>query len=64
MSKTLALIGVCVMLTGCGTMSGMNAIERINLVRSIDGLTKAGITEELIVATKDALDPARGGGLK
>ena len=59
MSKIVSVIAVSIMLTGCGTL---NVIESANLVRGVAGLSKAGVTEELIVATKDAVDPTRGGG--
>lgn len=59
MSKVVAVLAVSVMLTGCGTL---NVIESANLVRGVAELSKAGVTEELIVATKDAIDPTRGGG--
>ena len=61
MSKALAVLVVSLVLTGCGTL---NVIESANLARGVVGMTQAGITEELIVATKDAIDPARGGGFK
>lgn len=62
MSKVVAMLVVGVMLTGCGA-TGRDLIKGANLAKNIAGLSKAGVTEELIVATKDAIDPTRGGGL-
>lgn len=59
MRKALGIIIVGMALTGC---QSMNVIEGANLAKNIAGLSKAGITEELVVATKDAIDPVRGGG--
>jgi hypothetical protein len=62
LSKALVIASV-VLLTGCGTITGKDMIKGANLAKNIAGLSKAGVTEELIVATKDAIDPMRGGGI-
>ena len=49
-------------LLGACTMTGKDMIKTANLIKNASNLSKAGVQEELIVKTKDILDPARGGG--
>ena len=43
-------------------MTGRDMIKTANLIKNTSQLTKSGVTESIIVKTKDVLDPARGGG--
>lgn len=63
MSKVSALILVCVMLTGCGTMTPKDMLKTANALRNLDKMTTAGVSEELTNCAKDILDPGnRGSG--
>ena len=41
-------------------MTGKDMIKTANLIKNASNLSKAGVQEELIVKTKDILDPNRG----
>jgi len=58
----LLMIGVmAVMLSACGHKQ--NVIETANTYKVLGGLTKAGVTEEVIYCVKDIFDPGnRGSG--
>lgn len=53
------------MMTGCSQSqktTGQNIIKTANIVKNVKNLTWQGVHEELIVKTKNTIDPARGGG--
>lgn len=61
MQKILAIL-IMVPLLGACSMTGKDMIKTANLIKNASNLSKAGVQEELIVKTKDILDPNRGGG--
>ena len=61
MQKILAVLIMVPMLGAC-SMTGKDMIKTANLIKNASNLSKAGVKEELIVKTKDILDPNRGGG--
>jgi hypothetical protein len=61
MKRILAILLLVPMLGVC-SMSGKDLIRSANLIKNTSNLSKSGVTESIIVKTKDVLDPARGGG--
>ena len=61
MKKILILLLLVPILGAC-SMTGRDMIKTANLIKNTSQLTKSGVTESIIVKTKDVLDPARGGG--
>ena len=61
MKRILAILLLVAMLGAC-SMSGKDLIRSANLIKNTSNLSKSGVTESIIVKTKDVLDPARGGG--
>jgi hypothetical protein len=61
MKRILAILLLVPMLGAC-SMSGKDLIRSANLIKNTSNLYKSGVTESIIVKTKDVLDPARGGG--
>ncbi len=61
MKKILILLLLVPMLGAC-SMTGRDMIKTANLIKNTSNLSKSGVTELIIVKTKDVLDPARGGG--
>jgi len=61
MKKILILLLLVPMLGAC-SMTGRDMIKTANLIKNASNISKAGVQEELIVKTKDILDPNRGGG--
>lgn len=63
--KLYILFVVAFMMTGCSQSqktTGQNIIKTTNIVKNVKNLTWQGVHEELIVKTKNTIDPARGGG--
>ena len=61
MKKILILLLLVPMLGAC-SMTGRDMIKTATLIKNASNISKAGVQEELIVKTKDILDPNRGGG--
>ena len=61
MKKILILLLLVPMLGAC-SMTGRDMVKTANLIKNASNISKAGVQEELIVKTKDILDPNRGGG--
>jgi|TARA_B110000977_G_scaffold152373_1_gene193506 hypothetical protein len=61
----LVLVAIVAMsLTACGSMTPKDMLKGANTIRNIGKITSPGVTEELAVRFKDAVDPTRGGGFK
>ena len=60
--KRILVILLLVPMLGACSMTGRDMIKTANLIKNASNISKAGVQEELIVKTKDILDPNRGGG--
>ena len=60
--KKILILIMMVPLLGACTMTGKDMIKTANLIKNTSKLTKSGVSESIIVKTKDILDPNRGGG--
>lgn len=61
MKKILIVLAIGMTLAGCQT-TGQNIIKSANTIRAIQGLTTAGVNEELTNCVKDIFDPGNRGG--
>lgn len=61
MKKILMVLAVGMILTGCQS-TGKNIITGANTIRAIQGMTTAGVNEEVTNCIKDIFDPGNRGG--
>jgi len=59
--KSILVIGLAMMLGACSATTGKDIIKGANTVRALQGITTAGVSEELSNCVKDIFDPANRG---